>query len=135
MENKPYGADMKPFTSYEAIVEAVGNDASGIGYSSLELLTKPSVKAVSIGGIAPTAAAVNQGQYPMRACCIFSPTRRRNHPQPRFHSVRPIFRWAAGPQSNGFRASFLNWHRHSVATGRQVVALNRAFTGILDDPQ
>jgi phosphate transport system substrate-binding protein len=64
MENKPYGADMKPFTSYEAIVEAVGNDASGIGYSSLELLTKPSVKAVSIGGIAPTAAAVNQGQYP-----------------------------------------------------------------------
>jgi phosphate transport system substrate-binding protein len=64
MENKPYAASMKPFTSYEAIAEAVGNDASGIGYSSLELVTKPNVKAVSIGGIAPTVAAVNQGQYP-----------------------------------------------------------------------
>jgi phosphate transport system substrate-binding protein len=64
MENKPYAASMKPFTSYEAIAEAVGNDASGIGYSSLELVTKPSVKAVSIGGIAPTVTTVNQGQYP-----------------------------------------------------------------------
>jgi phosphate transport system substrate-binding protein len=64
MENKPYGANVKPFTSYEAIAEAVGNDASGIGYSSLELVTKPNVKAVSIGGVAPTAVAVNQGQYP-----------------------------------------------------------------------
>jgi phosphate transport system substrate-binding protein len=64
MENKPYAASMKPFTSYEAIAEAVGNDASGIGYSSLELVTKPNVKAVSIGGVAPTVAAVNQGQYP-----------------------------------------------------------------------
>jgi phosphate transport system substrate-binding protein len=64
MENKPYGASMKPFTSYGTIVEAVANDAGGIGYTSLELMAKPSVKAVSIGGIAPTAAAVNQGQYP-----------------------------------------------------------------------
>ena len=64
MENKPYGANMKPFTSYAAITEAVGNDTSGIGYSSLELVTKPGVKAVSIGGVAPTTAAVNQGQYP-----------------------------------------------------------------------
>jgi len=64
MENKPYGANMKPFTNYEAIVEAVANDAGGIGYSSIELVTKPNVKAVSIGGIAPTTASVNQGQYP-----------------------------------------------------------------------
>ena len=64
MENKSYGPGMKPFTSYAAIVQAVGNDASGIGYCSIELSTKPSVKAVSIGGIAPTAAAVNQGLYP-----------------------------------------------------------------------
>ncbi len=64
MENKPYGASMKPFTSYAAIVQAVGNDASGIGYCSIELSTKPNVKGVSIGGIAPTAATVNQGQYP-----------------------------------------------------------------------
>jgi phosphate transport system substrate-binding protein len=64
MENKPYGASMKPFTSYGSIVESVANDTGGIGYTSLELSTKPSIKAVSIGGIAPTAATVNQGQYP-----------------------------------------------------------------------
>jgi len=64
MENKPYGASMKPFTSYGSIVEAVANDTGGIGYASLDLSTKPSVKAVSVGGIAPTAATVNQGQYP-----------------------------------------------------------------------
>jgi phosphate transport system substrate-binding protein len=64
MENKPYGANMKPFTSYDSIAQAVGNDTAGIGYCSLELLTKSGVKAVSIGGIAPTAATVNQGQYP-----------------------------------------------------------------------
>ncbi len=64
MENKPYGSSMKPFTSYQTIVEAVANDAGGIGYCGLDLMAKPSVKAVSIGGIAPTAAAVNQGQYP-----------------------------------------------------------------------
>ena len=64
MENKPYGVGMKPFTSYAAIVQAVGNDAGGVGYCSIELSTKPNVKAVSIGGVAPTAATVNQGQYP-----------------------------------------------------------------------
>jgi phosphate transport system substrate-binding protein len=64
MENKPYGANMKPFTSYETIVESVANDPAGIGYTSFELMAKPSVKAVSIGGIAPTVAAVNQAQYP-----------------------------------------------------------------------
>ena len=64
MENKPYGASMKTFTSYTAIVQAVAGDAGGIGYCSIELSTKSNVKALSIGGIAPTAAAVNQGQYP-----------------------------------------------------------------------
>ena len=64
MENKPYGVGLKPFTSYAAIVEAVANDTGGIGYCSIELLTKPGVKAVSIGGVTPTAAAINQGQYP-----------------------------------------------------------------------
>jgi phosphate transport system substrate-binding protein len=64
MENKPYGADMKPFTSYDTIVQAVANDSAGIGYCSLELMTKPSVKAVSVAGIAPTPVTVNQGQYP-----------------------------------------------------------------------
>jgi phosphate transport system substrate-binding protein len=64
MENKPYGASMKTFPSYAAIVQEVAGDANGIGYSSIELSTKPNVKGVSIGGIAPTSAMVNQGQYP-----------------------------------------------------------------------
>jgi phosphate transport system substrate-binding protein len=73
MENKPYGHSIKPFTSYAAIVQAVGDDAGGIGYSSIELSTKSNVKALSIGGIAPTAAAVNQGQYPyMRVLHLFT---------------------------------------------------------------
>jgi phosphate transport system substrate-binding protein len=64
MENKPYAANMKPFTSYGAIVEAVANDPAGIGYTSLDLTAKSGVKALSIDGITPTAAVVNQGQYP-----------------------------------------------------------------------
>jgi len=64
MENKPYGPSMKTVMNYQGIVQAVGQDASGIGYSSIELTSKPGVKAVSIGGVAPTVAAVNQGQYP-----------------------------------------------------------------------
>ena len=64
MENKPYGASMKTFPNYAAIVQEVGGDANGIGYCSIELSTKSNIKVVSIGGIAPTAATVNQGQYP-----------------------------------------------------------------------
>lgn len=64
MENKPYGASMKTFPSYATIVQEVAGDANGIGYCSIELSAKPNVKGVSIGGIAPTAALVNQGQYP-----------------------------------------------------------------------
>ncbi|HXI83309.1 MAG TPA: phosphate ABC transporter substrate-binding protein [Verrucomicrobiae bacterium] len=73
MENKPYGVGMKPLTSYSSIVQSVAVDAGGIGYCSIELSTKPNVKAVSIGGIAPTAAMVNQGQYPYaRALHLFT---------------------------------------------------------------
>ena len=64
MENKSYGTGMKPLSSYTAIVQAVADDAGGIGYCSIELSTKPNVKGVSIGGIAPTVTTVNQGQYP-----------------------------------------------------------------------
>ena len=64
MDNKPYGPSMKTVVNYLGIVQAVGQDADGIGYSSIELTSKPGVKAVSIGGVAPTAATVNQSQYP-----------------------------------------------------------------------
>src|SRR5206468_8129810 len=64
MENKPYPAGTNALTSYAAIVQAVAQDASGIGYASIELANKPGVKAVSVGGVARTAAAVNEGKYP-----------------------------------------------------------------------
>ena len=64
LENKPYGHGMKTFTSYQGIAQAVAQEAAGIGYVSLDLASQPGVKAVSIGGVAPTTAAVNDGKYP-----------------------------------------------------------------------
>ena len=63
MENKPYATNTTAFTNYAGIVEAVGKDPNGIGYSSLQLAGKSGTKAVSIDGIAPTAATVNEGKY------------------------------------------------------------------------
>lgn len=64
MENKPYASGQKTFTNYNGIVHAVAQDASGIGYCSIELTNTPGMKAVSIGGVAPTVASINEGKYP-----------------------------------------------------------------------
>ena len=64
MENKPYTAGIKTFTNYDGIMQAVAQDASGIGYVGLDLGSKGGVKAVSIREIAPNAASVNSGKYP-----------------------------------------------------------------------
>ncbi len=64
MGDKPYVSGAKFKTSYASIAEAVAQDANGIGYSSIELATGQGIKGVSIGGVAPTAAAVNEGKYP-----------------------------------------------------------------------
>lgn len=64
MEDKPYGSDLKAFTSYRDIVQAVGRDTNAIGYVSMDLAKNAGVKAVSIGGVAPTASSVNQRLYP-----------------------------------------------------------------------
>jgi len=64
MENKPYALNVKTFTGYPEIVQAVAQDPNGIGYSSFDLASKPNIKAVSIGGAAPTVGSVKQGQYP-----------------------------------------------------------------------
>jgi phosphate transport system substrate-binding protein len=63
MDNKPYAAGAKLMTNYTGIVEALAQDANGVGYSSIELATNAGVKAVSIEGIAPTAQTVNAGKY------------------------------------------------------------------------
>ena len=64
MENKAYALNAKTFTNYAAIVEAVAKDPNAIGYTTLNLSSKPGVKAVTIGGVAPTEATVSNGQYP-----------------------------------------------------------------------
>jgi phosphate transport system substrate-binding protein len=64
MENKAYALNVKTFTNYTEIVQAVANDPNAIGYSPVFLSGKPGVKAVTIGGVAPTAATVRKGQYP-----------------------------------------------------------------------
>ncbi len=64
MENKPYALGMKTFTNYLGIIRAVAHDTNGIGYASIDLAGKDGIKAVSIGDVAPTIAAVNRGQYP-----------------------------------------------------------------------
>jgi phosphate transport system substrate-binding protein len=64
MENKPYASGEKTFTNYNGIANAVGQDASGIGYCSIDLTKAPGVKVVSINGIAPTVASINEGKFP-----------------------------------------------------------------------
>ena len=65
LEDKPYTTNnVTELTSYAAIVEAVSKDPNGIGYASLDLASKPGVKALSVGGVAPTAASVKEGKYP-----------------------------------------------------------------------
>lgn len=64
MEKKAYALGVKTHTNYLNIVRAVGKDANSIGYSSTELATSAGIKPVSIGGVAPTPAAVVKGQYP-----------------------------------------------------------------------
>lgn len=67
MENKPYLADPKMFTThtnYLGIMRAVADDPNGIGYSGIYPTKEAGIKDVTIDGIAPRAATVNAGQYP-----------------------------------------------------------------------
>jgi phosphate transport system substrate-binding protein len=64
MENKPYASEENLFTNYAGIVEAVGRDANGIGYSGFNPSAQAGAKVITIDGVAPTADAVNQGKYP-----------------------------------------------------------------------
>ena len=85
MEKKPYAHGMKTFTNYDAIVQTVGHDKNGIGYSSLELANKTGAKAISIGGVAPTADTVNKGKYPYaRALRLFTDKAKETTPARNF---------------------------------------------------
>jgi len=64
MDKKPYPIGVKPFTSYEAMVDAVSKDLNSIGYATIELAGKPGVKGVPIDGAAPALETVEKGKYP-----------------------------------------------------------------------
>jgi phosphate transport system substrate-binding protein len=65
MDKKPYAANnATKFKSYGEIEQAVAQDGHGIGYTSIQLGAKQGVKAISVGGVEPTAATVNEGKYP-----------------------------------------------------------------------
>ena len=64
MENKPYGHAQMLFTNYAAILQAVGEDPNGIGYSNVGFGKSSGVKAVTVGGVEPNFDAVNRRQYP-----------------------------------------------------------------------
>ena len=64
MENKPYALNVKTFTNYALIAEAVAKDPDGIGYSTINLSRHAGVKGMSIGGVAPVEFSVNEGKYP-----------------------------------------------------------------------
>lgn len=64
MNNDAYVAHFKLFTSYAGIVEAVGKDAGGIGYSSIHKANTSGAKAVGVDGIEASTATVHSGKYP-----------------------------------------------------------------------
>ena len=80
MENKYYSTNRNTFTNYAGIVEAVTKDANGIGYCSIELATSPGIKAVSVGGVAPTIASVNESKYPYARVLHFYTSKGKEDP-------------------------------------------------------
>jgi phosphate transport system substrate-binding protein len=64
MENKYYSTNRNTFTNYEGIVQAVAKDPNGMGYCSIELANSAGIKALSVGGVAPTIGSVGEGKYP-----------------------------------------------------------------------
>lgn len=64
MENKPYAHAPKTFTNDASMAQAVVKDANGIGYASLAASKHAGIKALSIGGVAPSVETVNAGKYP-----------------------------------------------------------------------
>jgi phosphate transport system substrate-binding protein len=77
MDKEPYALDVKTLTSYEAIQQAVAQDAGAVGYTSVELAAQKSTKAMAINGVAPTIAQVQQGHYPYARPLRFYTTKAR----------------------------------------------------------
>ena len=59
-----YDEHVQLFTSYADLADAVSKDPNGIGYTGLDLVQHAGTKAVSVEGVAPSAATVNANKYP-----------------------------------------------------------------------
>ncbi len=59
-----YGEPVHLYTNYLAIANAVAKDPNAIGYAGLDLASHPGTKAVTVDGVAPTAANVTDRKYP-----------------------------------------------------------------------
>jgi phosphate transport system substrate-binding protein len=64
MNNDHYAPHPTPLTNYATIVQAVAADPNGIGYSGIVQAASAGTRVVTIGGVAPSAEAVHNGQYP-----------------------------------------------------------------------
>jgi phosphate transport system substrate-binding protein len=80
MQNKYYATNRTTFTNYIGIAQAVAKDPNGIGYCSIELTNTPGVKALSIGGVAPTVSAINDGKYPYARALHFYTSKGKEEP-------------------------------------------------------
>jgi phosphate transport system substrate-binding protein len=81
MEDKPYAPNVKTFTNYAAIVEALAKDPAGIGYCGFDQLTKSGVKGISIRGVTPNLLSVEEGRYPYSRILRFYTSRGKESPQ------------------------------------------------------
>jgi phosphate transport system substrate-binding protein len=64
MKNEPYASHPHLRTNYTEIVQAVAADPQGIGYSGIEMAKATGVKMLTIEGVQPNTATVNNGKYP-----------------------------------------------------------------------
>ena len=59
-----YGEPVQLYTNYVAIADAVAKDPNAIGYTGLDQVQHAGTKALTIDGVAPTAANVTARKYP-----------------------------------------------------------------------
>ncbi|HTB82348.1 MAG TPA: phosphate ABC transporter substrate-binding protein [Candidatus Sulfotelmatobacter sp.] len=63
MANQDYAVQARFLTNYAGIADAVAQDPNGIGYSGLDASPAAGTKIVSVDGVAPSVATVNNGKY------------------------------------------------------------------------